>query len=63
MPGLRGLEARGTRSSSIRAVNLKFLVDMNLSPQWAPVLWKQGWQAVHWSTIGHPGASDEDIMG
>ena len=63
MPGLRGLEAGRARSSSLRAVRLKFLVDMNLSPQWVPVLWKHGWQAVHWSTLGHPGASDEDIMG
>ncbi len=38
------------------------LVDMNLSPQWVPVLRRYGWQAVHWSTIGDPGASDKDIM-
>ena len=41
---------------------LKFLVDMNLSPQWVSVLRKHRWQAVHWSTIGDPGASDKDIM-
>ena len=41
---------------------LKFLIDMNLSPQWAPVLEKHGWQAVHWATIGDPGAGDEEIM-
>ena len=41
---------------------LKFLVDMNLSPQWVPVLRQHEWQAVHWSTIGDPGASDKDIM-
>ena len=43
-------------------MRLKFLVDMNLSPQWVPVLRKLGWQAVHWSTLGDPGASDKDIM-
>ena len=43
-------------------MSLKFLVDMNLSPQWAPVLRKHGWRAVHWSSLGEPGASDEAIM-
>ena len=38
------------------------LVDMNLSPEWIPVLKKHGWQAVHWSDIGDPRASDRDIM-
>ena len=41
---------------------LNLLVDMNLSPQWVPVLCKHGWQAMHWSTIGNPGASDKEIM-
>ena len=40
----------------------KLLVDMNLSPEWVPVLEKQGWQAVHWSIVGDPRASDRDIM-
>ncbi len=35
---------------------------MNLSPDWAPALRKHGWQAVHWSAVGDPGASDKDIM-
>ena len=43
-------------------MRLQFLVDMNLSPQWAPVLLNHGWQAVHWSSIGDPGASDKEIM-
>ncbi len=29
----------------------KLLVDMNLSPQWIPVL-QHGWPAVHWSDVG-----------
>ena len=40
----------------------KLLVDMNLSPEWVPALGKHGWQAVHWSTVGDPRASDMDIM-
>ena len=38
------------------------LLDMNLSPDWAPVLKKHGWEAVHWSDIGDARASDKDIM-
>ena len=40
----------------------KLLIDVNLSPEWAPVLRNHGWQAVHWSTVGDPRASDKDIM-
>ena len=40
----------------------KLLVDMNLSPGWVPVLQKHGWQAVHWSFVGDPRASDRVIM-
>lgn len=40
----------------------KLLVDMNLSPEWVPVLQKHGWQAVHWSQVGDPRASDRVIM-
>ena len=36
---------------------------MNLSPEWASALRKHGWQAVHWSTVGDPRASDKEIMG
>ena len=43
-------------------MTLQILVDMNLSPQWVPVLQKHGWPAVHWSTVGDPGATDKDIM-
>ena len=41
---------------------LKLLIDMNLSPSWAPTLRKRGWQAGHWSTVGDPRANDRDIM-
>jgi predicted nuclease of predicted toxin-antitoxin system len=41
---------------------MKILLDMNLSPDWATVLVKAGHDAVHWSTIGDPGASDRVIV-
>lgn len=40
----------------------KLLLDMNLSPEWVRTLREQGWEAVHWSTIGDPGAADLEIM-
>ena len=40
----------------------KLLIDMNLSPQWVPVLQNHGWEAVHWSDVGDPRASDRAIM-
>jgi predicted nuclease of predicted toxin-antitoxin system len=35
---------------------------MNLSPEWATLLEEHGWEAIHWSTIGDPRASDRTIM-
>ena len=35
---------------------------MNLSPAWVRALQAEGWDAVHWSTIGEPDASDETLM-
>ncbi len=43
-------------------MKLKLLVDMNLSPEWVSVLAKHGWQAMHWSTVGDPKASDKELM-
>ena len=43
-------------------MSVKILIDMNLSPDWVPVLKRHGWSAVHWSTIGDPRASDRVIM-
>ena len=40
----------------------KLLLDMNLSPEWAPTLEKHGWHAVHWSDVGDPGSPDRDVM-
>jgi predicted nuclease of predicted toxin-antitoxin system len=43
-------------------VNLKIVVDMNLSPDWIPFLVQHGCAAVHWSTVGDPRATDREIM-
>lgn len=41
---------------------MKIVIDMNLSPDWVPVLSDAGYDTVHWSTIGDPRASDKTIM-
>lgn len=41
---------------------MKLLIDMNLSPERVPALKEEGWEAVHWSRIGSPDASDHEIM-
>ena len=41
---------------------MKLLIDMNLSPEWVPVLEGEGWEPVHRSSIGDFGASDREIM-
>jgi predicted nuclease of predicted toxin-antitoxin system len=43
-------------------MSLKFLVDMNLSPGWVELLANAGWDAVHWSSVGHADAPDDEIM-
>jgi len=43
-------------------MNIRILIDMNLSPDWVDCFAKQGWQSVHWSSIGDPKASDREIM-
>ncbi len=43
-------------------MSVKLLIDMNLSPDWVPILKRHGWSAVHWSTIGDPRESDRVIM-
>lgn len=40
----------------------KVLVDMNLSPEWVSTLTDEGWEAVHWSAVGDPGAPYTEIM-
>lgn len=41
---------------------MKLLIDMNLSPRWVDMLIANGFQAVHWSTIGRFDALDFEIM-
>lgn len=41
---------------------MKIVVDMNLSPEWVSVLEAADYEAVHWSTVGDPQASDKIIM-
>ncbi len=35
---------------------------MNLSPGWVAFLERNGWQAIHWSSVGDPRATDRAIM-
>jgi predicted nuclease of predicted toxin-antitoxin system len=41
---------------------MRLLIDMNLSPSWAAALVEAGHEAVHWSRIGAPNASDRQLM-
>lgn len=41
---------------------MKILLDMNLSPTWEAFLKDQGFEVVHWSSIGDPRAQDREIM-
>jgi predicted nuclease of predicted toxin-antitoxin system len=43
-------------------MSVNVLLDMNLSPDWVPVLQRHGWTAIHWSTVGDPRATDRTIM-
>ena len=43
-------------------MSLSILIDMNLSPDWVPVLQSAGWTATHWSTVGDHRAPDRTIM-
>jgi predicted nuclease of predicted toxin-antitoxin system len=41
---------------------MKLLVDMNLSPDWVPLLTSRGWEAVHWSSLGKGNEPDPDLL-
>jgi len=41
---------------------VKILIDMNLSPAWVAVFQRENWDALHWSKVGHPGATDREIL-
>jgi len=41
---------------------MKILIDMNLPPRWVKVFAAVGLEALHWSQVGAPTASDREIM-
>jgi predicted nuclease of predicted toxin-antitoxin system len=41
---------------------MKLLLDMNLSPNLAGLLGESGHEAIHWSDVGNPRATDREIM-
>ena len=41
---------------------MRLLLDMNLSPSWVGFLRDNGVEAVHWSAVGDPKASDATVM-
>jgi predicted nuclease of predicted toxin-antitoxin system len=41
---------------------MKILIDMNLPPRWVMFFAAVGLEALHWSQVGTPGASDRDVM-
>ncbi len=41
---------------------MKFLIDMNLPPEWVNIFEQHGWHAVHWQEVGEPSALDSTIM-
>jgi predicted nuclease of predicted toxin-antitoxin system len=41
---------------------MRFLLDMNLSPDWIDEFVNRGYEAVHWSSIGAANATDASIM-
>ena len=41
---------------------MRFIIDMNLSPQWEKILQSADIEAVHWSNIGSFNAPDTDIF-
>jgi predicted nuclease of predicted toxin-antitoxin system len=40
---------------------MRILIDMNLTPRWAPYLANAGYDAMHWSVAGSPLAKDREI--
>ena len=43
-------------------MNVRLVIDMNLSPDWITELAAHGISAVHWTTVGAPTADDSVIM-
>lgn len=43
-------------------MSVQLVIDMNLSVEWVGDLARDGWTAVHWSSVGDPRATDAAIM-
>ena len=43
-------------------MNIKILIDMNLSPRWMEHFKINGIESVHWSSLGDPRAEDDVLM-
>ena len=43
-------------------MTLRVIIDVNLSPDWVPVLNDAGFEAMHWVDVGDPSAPDREIM-
>ena len=41
---------------------MRLLVDMNLSPDWVPLLADHGWEACHWSAVGSGNEPDPHLL-
>jgi hypothetical protein len=41
---------------------VRFVVDMNLSPEWVALLANEGHDILHWRDIGLESAGDDEIM-
>ena len=41
---------------------MKLLVDVNLSPSWVEFLVANSFDAIHWASVGDPGAPDPALM-
>ena len=59
---LQALSYAAWRTGSALSFLMKILIDMNLPPRWMQVFNQAGWEAVHWSHLGAPNASDWDVM-
>ena len=59
---LRCMACRRNRRSTRFGIDMKLLIDMNLSPKWVFILKEAGLEADHWSSIGRPDAPDYEIM-
>lgn len=50
------------RTRDFASGSVKILIDMNLTPLWREPLEAAGHEAMHWSEVGKPDASDEILM-